>query len=67
MRQEVFDIEHAAYIVGVFLIDGYATVIIFHNAAEHIGKGAADVEVYDILPAGHHLFSSLIAEVYDAV
>ena len=66
VRQQVLDVEHAAHVVLVFLIDGNATVVVLHNTFQHISKTATDVEVDDVLTTGHHLLCRLVAKPDDA-
>ena len=67
MGQQVLDIQYSAYVVVVVLIHGDAAVIVFEYAGEHLGKRAAYVDVYYVLPAGHYLLGGLVAKSDDTL
>ena len=67
MGQQVLDIEDATDIVSRILIDGNTRVVVLHDALDDFGEGRPEVEVHDVLAAGHHLLGGLVAKADDAL
>ena len=67
MRQQVLDIQDASDIVDRTLIDGDTRIVVLNDALQHVWEAGAEVEVYHILTAGHHLLGSLVAETHDTL
>ena len=63
--KQVFDIQHATNIVGIRFEHRNTAVVIVNDTFQHILKGSIDVEVNDILTAGHHILWSLITKTDD--
>ena len=65
MWQQILDIEDTAHVVYRVLIDRDARIIILHDAFDDIRELALEVEVNDILPAGHHLLGRLVTKAHN--
>lgn len=49
VRYEVLDVEDAAYVVLVVLVDGYAAVVVVDDVLYHVGKGGAQLDAHNVL------------------
>ena len=62
MRKQILDIQDAANIVGIILINRNTTVIIFHDTFQNLRISTVNIQIYYILSARHYLFGSLITK-----
>ena len=67
MGQQVLDIQDTADIVRIVLINRYTTVIVLYNTLQHLSIGALNIQVYNVLAAGHHLLGSFVAKTDNAL
>ena len=67
MRQEVFYVQHSFYIVRIVLIYGNSAVIVFLDAFQHFAEITLDVDVHNVLSAGHYLLSRFVTKTYNTL
>ena len=65
--QQVLDIEDASDIVAVVLIDGNTRVVVLDNTLQHLVERRLEVEVNDILAAGHNLLGCLVTKAHNTL
>ena len=67
MGQQVLDIQNAADIVRIVLINRYTTVIVLYDTLQHLSIGALYIQIDNVLTTCHHLLGSLVAKTDNAL
>ena len=67
MRQQILDIQDTTHVINRVLINGNTRVIILHDTLQHLRECRAEIQIHDILTAGHHLLRCLIAKAHNAL
>ena len=66
MGYQILDVQDTTNIVNRALINRNTGVVILNNTLQHILIRSAEIQINNILTAGHHLFRCLVAKPNDA-
>ena len=65
--QQVLDVQYAAHVVAIVLINGNTRVIVLYDTFQHLVVTASEIQVNHILTRRHNLLGRVVAKAYYAL